>query len=98
MIPAMVLLMGISQIVAQGSSLLCIVPTSAVGAYTHWRLGNIRETLLPGLLSGILCGAFAGGNLAYQFPEWMLRSAFAAIMIAQGILHIRTAAPEHIVD
>lgn len=98
MIPAMVLLMGLNQVVAQGTCLLCIVPTSAIGAYTHWRLGNIRETLLPGLLSGILLGVFSGGNLAYQFPEWILRIAFTAILIVRGILYIRTAPPDHIVQ
>jgi uncharacterized membrane protein YfcA len=98
MIPAMVLLMGTSQIVAQGTCLLYIVPTSAMGAYTHWRLGNIEETLLPGLMSGILFGVFAGGNLAYHFPEWILRSAFTAILVVRGVLYIRTAPLEHIVD
>lgn len=98
MIPAMVLLMGMSQVIAQGTCLLCIVPTSAIGAYMHWKLGNIRETLLLGLLSGILFGVFAGSNLAYHFPEWILRSAFTAILITRGFLYIRTALPEHIVD
>lgn len=95
MIPAMVLLVGVSQVVAQGSSLLCIVPTSALGAYTHWKLGNIRQTLLPGLMSGILCGVFAGGNLAYQFPEWILRSAFTMILIVRGVLYVQTPPPKH---
>lgn len=98
MIPAMVLLMGINQVVAHGTCLLCIVPTSAIGAYTHWRLGNIKQALLPGLMSGILLGVFAGGNLAYHFSEWILRSAFIALLIVRGILYIRTEPLEHMVD
>lgn len=98
MIPAMVLLMGVSQVVAQGSSLVCIVPVSAIGAYTHWKLGNIRQTLLPGLMSGILFGVFAGGNLAYHFPEWILRSAFTSILIVRGVLYMQTAPPANRTD
>jgi uncharacterized membrane protein YfcA len=98
MIPAMVLLLGMSQITAQGNSLMCIVPTSAMGAYTHWRLGNIRSMLLPGLISGILLGVYAGGNLACHYPEEVLRSAFAVILILRGIVYIRTVSPEFIVD
>ena len=56
MVPAMVLLAGFPQVLAQGSSLLAMVPAGAVGAHTHFRLGNVVRGLLPGLIPGILGG------------------------------------------
>lgn len=94
MIPGMVLLAGMSQITAQGSSLLCMVPVGAVGAYTHWRLGNVRRDILPGLLAGILMGALLGGSFAQYMPELVLRFVFAALLLWTGIHFIRAKKPE----
>ncbi|MFB3926322.1 MAG: sulfite exporter TauE/SafE family protein [Syntrophales bacterium] len=85
MIPAMVLLIGMSQHIAQGSSLLCMVPAGAVGAFTHRRLGNIADSILPGLISGILIGAFLGGNVAVFLPEGVLRIIYSAVVIWTGL-------------
>ena len=41
LVPAMVLGFGISQRVAQGTSLVAILPTAAVGAITHHHNGNV---------------------------------------------------------
>jgi len=80
MVPAMVLLAGFTQHTAQGSSLLAMVPASIVGAFTHWRLGNINVKLIPGLIPGILMGTFLGGSLAHLFAEGMLRLVFVVML------------------
>jgi len=89
MVPAMVLFLGFSQYLAQGSSLLAMVPAGAVGAYTHWRLGNMVMTIVPGLIGGIIVGAFAGGTLAQWLSEATLRLIFAAALIWMGVRDIR---------
>jgi uncharacterized membrane protein YfcA len=91
MVPAMVLLVGDTQYTAQGSSLLAMVPTGAVGAYTHWRLGNVVLKVLPGLIPGIIIGAYAGGNLAHLLAEANLRLIFAGVLIWLGLRYIRKA-------
>jgi uncharacterized membrane protein YfcA len=91
MVPAMVLLVGESQYTAQGSSLLAMVPAGSVGAYTHWRLGNVVTRILPGLILGILIGTYAGSNLAHLLTEANLRLVFAVVLIWQGIRDIRGA-------
>ena len=48
MVPVMVLLAGFTQHVAQGTSLLVMIPAGAVGALTHQRLGNVVPELLWG--------------------------------------------------
>jgi uncharacterized membrane protein YfcA len=82
MVPALVILVGLTQHSAQGSSLLAMVPAGAVGAYTHFRLGNVVTGVLLGLIPGILLGTFLGANL---------RLIFAAVLIWLGVRDIRKA-------
>jgi hypothetical protein len=93
MVPSMVLLAGFPQVLAQGSSLLAMVPAGAVGAYTHWRLGNVVTRLLPGLVPGILVGTFAGSSLALRLPEVVLRVVFAAVLVWTGSKYVRARPP-----
>jgi len=93
MVPAMVLLVGFSQVLAQGSSLLAMIPAGASGAATHWRLGNVAGGILPGLVLGILAGALAGGTLAQVLPQAWLRFGFAAMLLWTGIRGWRQAGP-----
>ncbi len=94
MIPAMVLLAGFMQHTAQGSSLLTMVPAGAVGAFTHWRLGNVRTNLLSGLVPGILIGTFLGGMVAHVLSEGTLRVVFAIVLIQTGVRYLRAKRPE----
>jgi uncharacterized protein len=91
MVPAMVLLAGLTQHTAQGSSLLAMVPAGMVGGFTHWRLGNVVEKILPGLILGILLGTCLGGIMAHLLNEASLRALFAMILIWQGIRDIRSS-------
>jgi uncharacterized protein len=90
MVPAMVLLAGFEQHLAQGSSLLAMVPAGAVGAYTHWKLDNVRTDFLTGLIAGILIGTYLGGTLAHVLSEASLRVVFAAVLIWTGAKYLRT--------
>lgn len=90
MVPALVLLVGLNQYTAQGSSLLAMVPAGSVGAYTHWRLGNVVREILPGLIIGIILGTYLGGSFAHLLPEGTLRAVFALILICLGIRFIWT--------
>lgn len=93
MVPSMVLLTGFTQYTAQGCSLLAMVPVGMVGAYTHWRLGNVNAAILPGLIPGIIIGTYLGGSLAHILMENILRLIFTAVLIWTGIKHLRTPAP-----
>ncbi len=94
MVPAMVLLAGFNQHTAQGTSLLAMIPAGAVGASTHWRLGNVRADLLAGLIPGILIGTYLGGGLAHILSETTLRIVFAFILIWTGIRYAKTPSPK----
>jgi hypothetical protein len=94
MVPVMVLLAGFTQHAAQGTSLLVMVPTGGIGAFTHWKMGNVAVGILFGLIPGIILGTYMGGNLAYLFSDNILRSIFVAVIIWMGVRYIKTSAPE----
>jgi len=85
-----VLLAGITQHTAQGTSLLAMAPAGGVGAYTHWKLGNVRTTLLTGLIPGILIGTYLGGTLAHVLSDAALRIVFASVLIWTGVRYLMT--------
>jgi len=90
MVPMMVIMVGISQHTAQGISLLAMIPASTVGAWTHWRAGNTRKSLLPGLIAGVLAGVYAGGSFAHVIPETGLRFVFIALLVYTATRYLRT--------
>ncbi|SFG34429.1 hypothetical protein SAMN05660649_01349 [Desulfotomaculum arcticum] len=94
MVPSMVLLIGFTQYTAQGCSLLAMIPVGIVGAYTHWRLGNVSTSILPGLVPGVLLGTYLGGSLAHILTEDALRAIFAAVLIWTGSKYLRTPKPQ----
>ncbi|MBN2438199.1 MAG: sulfite exporter TauE/SafE family protein [Deltaproteobacteria bacterium] len=89
MVPMMVLLAGIGQITAQGISLFAMFPASILGAWTHWEMGNIRKSLLPGLIAGVLAGVYAGGTFAHVMPETGLRLVFTALLVYMAARYLR---------
>ena len=88
MVPVMVLLVGLSQHTAQGTSLLVMVPTGTVGAWTHWKLGHIVLDIVPGLIVGVLIGTSLGAELAHSLPENQLRLVFVAFIAAMSIRYL----------
>lgn len=84
MVPAMVLTLGLSQHLAQGTSLFVIVPTAAAGSVTHFRLGNIRFPVAGWLAIGGVAGAAAGAVVALLVPDQALRVIFALYLLDTG--------------
>jgi len=90
MVPPMVLLAGMSQHLAQGTSLLAMVPVSISGALTHHRLGNVQTDLVWGLLVGAGIGSYLGGTAANLLPELYLKLIFSGVLILMGLKYIRS--------
>ena len=80
-VPALVLVLGLTQHEAEATSLVAIVPVAFVGAWRQARYGNLA--LRDGLLLGALAvpGSIAGVALANVVPERALRLAFAGLIV-----------------
>lgn len=80
-VPALTLVVGLSQVTAEGTSLLAMVPVGIVGAWSQHRRGlvKVNEALTIGLLSAI--GVFTGGLLAHHLPEAVLRRVFGVFLL-----------------
>ncbi len=89
MVPAMVVVAGFSQHLAEGTSLAVIIPTAVVGAWRHGRSGYTRWRL--GLLVGVggLAGGLLGGGAAQRLPADVLQAAFAVLLVVAGVRLLR---------
>ena len=79
-VPALVLVLRLTQVHAEATSLLAILPTVVAGAWQQHRYGNVdwRAALLIGL--GSIAGVEGGVQLAKALPEDVLRRLFAVFM------------------
>lgn len=84
MVPFMVLVLEKTQHVAEGTSLLVIVPTAIVGVVVHRRSGfvSFRHSALLGL--GGIGGAWLGATLALRLSAETLQIAFGTFMAIVG--------------
>lgn len=92
MVPAMVLLLGLSQHVAQGTSLAVIIPTAIAGSVTHRRMGNLRFVTAAWMSLGGIVGAVAGALIALAAPDELLRILFGAYLAFTGVRMLRPQA------
>lgn len=80
-VPGLVIFLDQSQIAAEATSLLAIVPVVLVGAWRQHGYGNVRlrDGLLVGALSPV--GVLAGAVMANELPERTLELLFAALQL-----------------
>lgn len=94
-VPTLVAL-GLSQLDAEATSLLAILPTVVAGTWRQRHYGNVRwrTALVLGITS--IAGAAAGVQIATALPEDVLRRLFAVLLLgvaAQLAWRSRRAAP-----
>jgi uncharacterized protein len=80
-VPALTLGLGLTQLHAEASSLLAIIPTVIAGTWRQHRYGNVRWR--PALVIGLAAigGVEGGVALAESLPEHALRRLFGVLMI-----------------
>ena len=80
-VPGLVLFLGLSQLEAEATSLLAIVPVVLVGAWRQRRYGNVRlgDAGVIGVLS--LGGVIAGVAAANAVSQRALQVGFAVLIL-----------------
>jgi uncharacterized protein len=79
------LALGLTQLEAEATSLLAILPTALAGTWRQRRYGNVdlRAALVLGLAS--IGGAVVGVRVATSLDEDVLRRLFALLLLAVAV-------------
>ena len=93
-VPALTIGLGLSQLDAEATSLLAIIPVALVGAWRQRAHGNLdlRVGVTLGLLA--VAGAAAGVVIANAVPERGLEIAFAVFILVVAAQLVRRALHE----
>ena len=83
-VPTLALVLGLTQLHAEASSLLAVLPTAVVGTLRQRRYGNVdlRAALLLGI--GSVAGVQGGVAVAEALPEAALRRLFAVLLLVSA--------------
>ncbi len=81
-VPALVGLFAISDLVAKGTSLVVMIPTSAIGTVANWRASTVD--VRAGLLIGVAATAASipGAALSLALPARLSGILFALLLVA----------------
>jgi len=97
LVPAMVHILHLDQHLAQGTSLLVLLPPIGLGALRqYWKAGNVN--LRAGILCavGMILGAYIGGKTAVPMSSQLLKGLFGGFLMFSAVLlwiRARPAAP-----
>ena len=88
-VPALTLVLSLSEVKAEATSLLAIIPVAFVGALRQYRYGNVnlRDGAVVGALSAV--GVVAGVALANVLTQRELRIGFAALLVVVAAQFLR---------
>jgi uncharacterized membrane protein YfcA len=80
-VPTLTLALGLSQLDAEATSLLAIIPVALFGSWRQTRSGTVRwgDATAIGLVS--VASAIAGALIAEVAPERILRTGFAILLL-----------------
>jgi uncharacterized membrane protein YfcA len=80
-VPTLALVVGLSQLDAQATSLAAMIPVVAFGAWQQHQAGNVRwkAGIAVGLAS--VFGVVGGAALATSLDETLLRRLFAGLLL-----------------
>lgn len=84
-VPALALIVGLSQVEAEATSLLAIIPVAVAAVWRQWKYGNVRmkDGLVVGALSVV--GVLVGVVVANAVSGELLKIAFAALLFLVAI-------------
>jgi hypothetical protein len=97
-VPALVLLGGVSMPVAVGTSLLVIAMKSFAGLAGYLHTVSIDWTLALGVTALAVVGALAGGQVAGRVDALILRRAFGWFVVAMAVFILGGQAPRQARD
>ena len=82
MIPALVFFLGLTQQMAQGTSLAVMLPPiGIIAAYNYYKAGQVNLTFAMILAATFLIGSYFGSKLAINIPQPVLKKIFGVLLL-----------------
>jgi uncharacterized membrane protein YfcA len=86
LIPCLVLLFGLSQHTAQGTTLaLMVPPIGLLAAWTYYKAGFVDLKIAGLICLGFFIGGFIGAKCATQVPDDTLRKIFGVVLLIASL-------------
>jgi uncharacterized membrane protein YfcA len=81
-VPALVMLLGMSQHAAQGTSLMMILfPVGILGALNYYKQGYVDFKYAGLLAIGFFVGSYLGSKFSLSLPQLTVKRIFAIVMM-----------------
>jgi len=85
-IPCLVLLFGLSQHTAQGTTLaLMVPPIGLLAAWVYYRQGFVDLKIAGLICLGFFVGGLLGAKFAVAIPDQLLRKVFGVVLLATSL-------------
>jgi uncharacterized membrane protein YfcA len=85
-IPALVMVMGMSQQAAQGTSLAMMLPPIGIlAAYNYYKAGHVDIKFAILLAVTFIIGSYFGSKLAVRLPQETLKKIFGIFLLLVAI-------------
>ncbi|HET6929370.1 MAG TPA: sulfite exporter TauE/SafE family protein [Candidatus Acidoferrum sp.] len=87
LVPALVYLLHYDQHMAQGTSLLILLPPIGLGAlHEYWKNGQVDLRAGIYCALGFLVGGYGGGKIAVPMPSNVLKAIFGCFLMISAVL------------
>lgn len=90
-VPALIFFFGLSQVAAQGTSLMLMLPPiGALAVMNYWKAG-VADLRMAGIMAiAFVLGGYFGSKLALQLPPAKVKLGFGLFMLYVSIRMIYT--------
>lgn len=83
LVPALVFILGFSQMDAQGTSLALIMfPVGILAVIQYYKAGHVDFNIVLLLAAGFIIGGFLGSKLSLSLPQQTIKKIFAILLLA----------------
>ena len=84
-VPMLVFILGTEQHIAQGVSMLFVIPTALSGLYHLYKCKMVNMRIALFIASGSIVGTLISANFVQYIPAADLKKLFGAFVIYSGI-------------
>jgi uncharacterized membrane protein YfcA len=85
-VPALILLFGMSQQTAQGTTIaMLVLPVGVLAAWVYYRQGFVDISAAGLIAVGFVAGSLGGAKLAVALPTQYLEKGFGIVIVLIGL-------------